>query len=202
MIARGTGYVKAPRSVAYPRLAAHLKYVVHRSLSEHETRESRFIFGKEANSVSWRAALADVMGHTSSAVSFHKIVLSPAENEPVADWREWTRAVMDDLEQEQGKDLHWYAVLHQNTEHQHVHVVLAGGGEHLSTGRPATIKMLPQDYALLRESGRAHSEYDWAERLQAMMQELDRTDLTHPFDDTLDPLGEAFSHEDLAEYEH
>ena len=35
---------------------------------------------------------------------------------------------MADLEDEQGKEMHWYAVHHSNTEHEHVHVVVAGAG--------------------------------------------------------------------------
>lgn len=201
MIARGTGYVKASRASAYTRLAAHLKYIEHRSRSEGETRESRRIFGKEADHASRRVALADVMAHTSSAVSFHKIVLSPGENEPVQDWHAWTREVMADLEEHQGRELHWYAVQHNNTNHPHIHVVLAGGGEHLVTGRPATVKMVPHDYALLRESGRTHSEHDWYERVQEMVQELDRTDPTHPVDTTLDRPGESLNHEEWDQYE-
>ncbi len=89
-----------------------------------------------------RDAVDDVMEHTSSSVSYHKIVLSPGEDEPVQDWQEWTREVMVDLEEQQGKDLHWYAVHHSNTEHEHVHVVLAGAAYLLFAAYPFVLPLL------------------------------------------------------------
>ena len=68
------------------------------------------IFSKDQDVVKRRDAVHDVMGHTSTSVHFHKIVLSPGQDEPVSNWREWTRQVMHDLEAAQGKQLHWYAV--------------------------------------------------------------------------------------------
>src|SRR5947209_20624 len=121
-------------------------------------------------------AVNDVMEHTSHSVSYHKIVLSPSDDEPVQDWREWTREVMADLEDEQGKELHWYAVHHSNTEHEHVHVIVAGAGEDRETGQQVAVKLYPEDYQRLRESGHEHSEYEFYYHLETALEELERQD--------------------------
>ncbi len=142
--------------------------------------KGRYVKGGAANSASAavdrRDAVNDVMDHTSRSVSYHKIVLSPSDDEPIQDWREWTRDVMADLEAEQGKELHWYAVHHTNTEHEHVHVVIAGAGEDFEIGQEEAVKLYPQDYQLLRESGHEHSDHDFYHQLDDLLKELDRQD--------------------------
>src|SRR6266536_5956493 len=178
MIARGR-YIRggtANHASATSHLNAHLEYLEHRSRDEQESREDRSLFSKDDDQVDRRDAVDDVMAHTSSSVSYHKIVLSPREDEPVQDWREWTREVMADLEEQQGKDLHWYAVHHSNTEHEHVHVVVAGAGEDRETGREEAVKLYPEDYAHVRESGHEHSEYEFHYHIQAMLEEYEKQD--------------------------
>jgi hypothetical protein len=168
MIAKGSGFVKGQKAVARGRLSAHLKYIEFRSREGNEHREDRYIFSKEQDHVSRREALNGTMEHTSRSVSFHKIVLSPGANEPVRDWQEWTRNVMGDLEERQGKELHWYAVHHENTEHPHVHVVLAGAGDNRETGKEEAVKLYPADFQALRAAGMEHSEHDWYQRIGEM----------------------------------
>lgn len=176
MIARGTGYVRGNRKAAGTRLAGHFKYIEHRPLGEMEIRTSRSIFNKEEDRVSRKEAVDDVMDHTSSAVNFHKLMLSPGQDEPIEDWKTWTREVMRDLEQHVGKDLHWYAVEHQNTDHPHVHVVVAGAGENHHTGKVEPVKLYSRDYEFLRESGREHSGYDFYRELGQINRDLDVQD--------------------------
>ena len=178
MIAKGR-YVKggaANSASAGGHLNSHLKYLEHRSHDDHESRDDRSIFSKEDDTVERRDAVNDVMEHTSHSVSYHKIVLAPSDDEPVQDWREWTREVMADLEDEQGKELHWYAVHHSNTEHEHVHVVVAGAGEDRETGQEVAVKLYPEDYQRLRESGHEHSEYEFYYHLETAFEELERQD--------------------------
>src|SRR5712691_5993453 len=178
MIAKGR-YMRggtANRTAAASHLNAHLKYLEHRSRDEQESREDRSIFSKDDDHVNRRDALDDVLEHTSYSVSYHKIVLSPAEDEPVQDWREWTREVMVDLEESQGMELHWYGVHHSNTDHDHVHVVIAGAGEDFETGREETVKLYPQDYQQIRESGHEHSDHDFFCRLEDLVKELNKQD--------------------------
>ncbi len=178
MIAKGR-YVKggtANRASTASHLGAHLKYLEHRSRDELESREDRSIFSKQEDHVDRRDAVDDVMEHTSHRVSYHKIVLSPGDDEPVQDWREWTREVMADLEEEQGIDMHWYAVHHSNTVHEHVHVVIAGAGENWETGHEEAVKLYREDYQVLRESGHDHSDHDFYHQLDTLLKELDRQD--------------------------
>lgn len=120
MIAKGSGYSRGNRESGGARPVAHGKYIEQRSRIENESRDDRRIFSKDEDVVSRRDAVNDVMDHTSTSVNYHKVVLSSGEDEPVQDWREWTREVMADLEEAQGKELHWYAVKHDNTENPHV----------------------------------------------------------------------------------
>ncbi len=178
MIAKGR-YVKGGANnstSAGGHLNSHLKYLEHRSRDDHESREDRSIFSKEDDTVERRDAVNDVMEHTSHSISYHKIVLAPGDDEPVQDWREWTREVMADLEDEQGKELHWYAVHHSNTEHEHVHVVVAGAGEDREIGQEVAVKLYPEDYQRLRESGHEHSEYEFYYHLETALEELERQD--------------------------
>jgi hypothetical protein len=193
VIAKGK-FVKGNLSEKRSKLNRHLKYIEHR-LDEHikymehrqgrERRQERYLFGKDSDHLTRKEALDDIMQHATSRVAYHKIVLSPSKEEPVKDWRAWTRAVMHDLEQYQGKSLHWYAVIHKNTSHPHVHLVLAGVGE-LQDGRKAAVYMNTKgqshkgkdDYGLLRTSGREHSEYAFYQSLQQTIQEWNDNDTT------------------------
>src|SRR6266487_1510452 len=178
MIAKGK-YIRggaAQQPWATSHLKAHLKYLEHRQRDESERREDRGIFSKDRDQVERQEATEDVMEHTSSRVSYHKIVLSPGEDEPILNWRDWTREVMADLEQAQGKELHWYAVQHSNTEHEHVHLVVAGAGENLETGREEAVTLSARDYQQVRESGHEHSEHDFYHRMEEEVQELTRQD--------------------------
>jgi type IV secretory pathway VirD2 relaxase len=177
MIAKGSGYVKGNKQAAQSRLGAHFGYIEHRAMNrELETRDDRRIFSKDEDVVSRKNAVEDVMDHTSGSVNYHKIVLSPGEDEPINDWREWTRDVMSDLEERQGKDLHWYAVKHDNTDNPHVHVVLAGAGENRESGKSEPVRMYAPDYQSMRESGREHSERGWHDRIESLVKEYDRHD--------------------------
>lgn len=171
MIARGTGFVKGHPQAAKARLAAHLKYLEHRARTEQETRDDRRIFSKDENIVNRESAMRDVMEHTSASVRYHKMVLSPDHHEPVRDWHEWTRGVMSDLEQKQGRELHWYAVRHGNTDNPHVHVVLAGAGENKVSGKLEPVKMYQRDYELLRQSGMDRSDRDWYRQIEERLRE-------------------------------
>lgn len=176
MIAKGTGFVKGNPVAAQSRLVAHLKYVEYRNKTENESRDDRRIFSKDQDVVSREAAGSDVMNHAHSQVAYHKIVLSPGQDEHIADWREWTRSVMDDLEKKQGRELHWYAVKHDNTDNPHVHVVLAGAGNNQISGKLEAVKMYQKDYELLRQSGTDRSDRDWYRQIEERVKEEDRRD--------------------------
>lgn len=177
MIARGKYVRGGDRKAASSHLNAHFKYIEHRPRDlARELREDRRLFSKDRDAVDRKEAVDDVMEHTSARVSYHKIVLSPAEDEPILNWRQWTRDVMADLEEGQGKELQWYAVHHENTDHPHVHVVVAGAGYDRVTEEKEPVRLSRQDYEQLRESGHYHSEYAWEHRLEELFQDLERQD--------------------------
>ena len=176
MIAKGTGFVKGDPQASKARLVAHFKYIEHRRREENEQRSERLIFSKDQDQVDRKDAVSDVMNHAHSQVAYHKMVLSPGEDEHIADWREWTRGVMDDLAKKQGRELHWYAGKHNNTDHPHVHVVLAGAGENQKTGKLEAVKMYQKDYELLRQSGTDRSDRDWYRQIEEHIKEEEQQD--------------------------
>lgn len=167
------------RKAATSRLSAHLKYNEYRTYGPDETRADRSLFDAEQEQIQRRDAVTDIMEHGSSSVRYHKIVLSPADYEHVEDFRAWTREIMADLEERKGIYLHWYAVQHHNTDHPHVHVVLAGAGEDAQTGERKTVRMTyDQDYAFMRQSGREHSNFEFYHQIEQTLQEMDHADDT------------------------
>lgn len=54
----------------------------------------------------------------------HELIMSPGLNG--VDQQEYTRELMERLEKTKGQELQWYAVEHKNTDHHHIHVLIAG----------------------------------------------------------------------------
>ncbi len=128
-----------------------LRYMQTRPLDNGERPEDRHFFGPERDGGSWREARAEILDHATEQVAFHRLILSPGPDQPVADMREWTRMVLDDLADTLGQQLHWVAVIHRNTDHPHAHVLLAGGGERAGELRP--VLLYKAQYAAVRASG-------------------------------------------------
>jgi len=156
------------------KLSGHFKYIEHRPKDEQgqEKREDRHIFNGESDHINRKDAVNDVMEHTHGRVAYHVMVLSPDPNEPVSDLREWTRDVMRDFAEQQGKDVHWYAVQHHNTiEHPHVHVVIAGGAEVEGQEKLAAVTIYNQELDQLHESAFRHSDHELHQQLNEMHQQ-------------------------------
>ncbi len=128
-----------------------LRYMQTRPLDNGERPEDRHFFGPERDGGSWREARAEILDHATEQVAFHRLILSPGPDQPVADMREWTRMMLDDLADTLGQQLHWVAVIHRNTDHPHAHVLLAGGGERAGELRP--VLLYKAQYAAVRASG-------------------------------------------------
>ncbi len=139
-----------------------------RPLGEDERLEDRRYFGAVGEGGSWQDARAVIMDHATDRVAFHRIIMSPGPGQEVADVREWTRMVMDDLSDRLGQELHWVAVVHRNTDHVHTHVLLAGGGERIADpgGGLQPVILRRDHYERLRVAG-DHS----AEHLREVSQE-------------------------------
>jgi type IV secretory pathway VirD2 relaxase len=169
------------------KLTRHFKYLEHRPKDERdeqretdqrETREDRYIFNQESDHVPRREAVSDVMEHTSNRVAYHHLILSPDPKEPVTDMKAWTRDIMSDFERQQGKELHWYAVQHSNTDHPHVHVVLAGAGEVEGQEKYAPVTIFNKELDELHRSALEHSDHALYQQLDQMhlydLHELDQ----------------------------
>jgi len=128
-----------------------LHYMQTRPLDNGERPEDRHFFGPERDGGSWCEARMEILDHATEQVAFHRLILSPGPDQPVADMREWTRMVLDDLADTLGQQLHWVAVIHCNTDHPHAHVLLAGGGERAGVLRP--VLLYKAQYAAVRASG-------------------------------------------------
>jgi type IV secretory pathway VirD2 relaxase len=187
---RGAGKAGRSTKAVGKKLSGHFKYLEHRprDMLILETRSDRSIFNAERDQVSRRKAVDDIMEHRSARVDYHHLVLSPDPEEPVTDLRQWTREIMHDFAEQQGKEIHWYAVQHYNTaDHPHVHVVIAGAGEVKGQEeRQEPVTIFKEDLERLHTSAFEHSDHE----LHRLMQELHEHDMAE-----LEPLrdhdGEA-----------
>ena len=81
---------------------------------------------------------------------------------------------MGRLEDEQGLTLHWAAVEHRHSDHPHVHIVLAGGGDRPALGgeERAEVRLSTADYARMKADAldycleEAHERDRWARALE------------------------------------
>lgn len=154
-VKKGQKANRAPKAVA-SKLSGHFKYLEHRP-----GEQDRAIFDAERDQVTRREAINDVMEHRSNRVDYHLLILSPDPEEPVSDLRQWTRDIMEDYAQQQGKDVHWYAVEHHNTvEHPHVHVVIAGGATAPDQEKLQPVVIFEDERDLLHRSALEHSDHD------------------------------------------
>ncbi len=166
------------RKKASSSLGSHFKYIQYRERDPLlESKEDRRVFNKEYDHVDRRAAHDQVMqGAPAGDIYYHRMILSPAADEPVDDLRHWTRQIMADLEERRGQDLECYAAQHRNTDDPHVHVVVRGTGTNRETGREEPVHLTREDFKAMRESGREHSEYEHYHLVQEKLRELDERD--------------------------
>lgn len=167
------------RQKAQSALSSHAKYLQYRERDpQRETKADRQFFNDEHDSLDRRWVVKDVMNEQEQAgdIYYHRIILSPSQEEPVSDWREWTRELMRDLEDRRNQDLNWYAVHHANTDDPHVHVILQGSGVDRETGHTEPVALTAEDFRSMRESGREHSDYEHQHFLAEKWRELDERD--------------------------
>jgi type IV secretory pathway VirD2 relaxase len=122
-------------SVSYTRnktrgqWAAHGRYIVRESATVLR-RDGTAAFGSLPDATNLPQALA--AWQRSGDERVFKVILSPEFGERL-DLEGLTREVMKAVEDDVGRRLEWAAVVHRNTEHPHVHIVVRGvaGGEPL-----------------------------------------------------------------------
>jgi len=114
-------YLKGSKGPGKAR--AHINYIQYRE-GEDRGKGPREFFNGERDDILGREVKERLLEQERNGVTMHKIILSPGV--PGADVQDYTREMMERLEQEKGQRLDWYAVEHQNTEHPHAHVVIMG----------------------------------------------------------------------------
>lgn len=120
---------------------AHIRYIAHRPGACE-----RGFFSATKEVVTRRDVYRALEEQNSKGVAIHKVMLSPGTNS--CDMREYTREVMNKLSSKLGLDLVWYGVIHRNTEHWHVHVVVMGKDRN---GR--AVRIDKKSYPTMRECG-------------------------------------------------
>jgi hypothetical protein len=133
---------------------AHLRYVQHRpgrDVDELQHKQRQF-FDAERNSVTQEQMKALINEQVDYGVVVHKLILSPGVAN--VDLVDYTRQLLSELGRAKGLDLVWGGIIHKNTDHEHVHVLMMGKDEQDKTVRLDA----RHDYKLLREVGDRYIE--------------------------------------------
>ncbi|WP_322481072.1 hypothetical protein [Thermogemmatispora sp.] len=163
---------------AVSALKSHLKYLQYRERHpERESKETRVFFDATRDNIDRRAVVKElIQKEQTGGIYYHRMMLSPAPDEPVNDWKVWTRAVLCDLSQRLGKTLSWYAMYHANTDNPHIHLVISGTAISYKTRSAVPVTFTPQDFKFLRARGREHSEYEQYRFLTATLRDIEKRD--------------------------
>lgn len=179
----GKQWFKFSRQDAGKRLSAHIKYIEHRARGENEERSDRHLFtatdapeednGQAGQRITRQQALEDIMSNAGKKVYFHQFFLSCADDEQSQDGRALVRETMREFERQRNMRLTWYAAEHNNTDHRHWHIVLAGSGEDRDTGERRDVVMSYKDYEFLREQAHELTDHEFEKQLDAHLHEDD-----------------------------
>lgn len=109
--------------VSISKALAHVKYIQHRPGPDKEPG-GREMFDERGEDISAKEMRQAIRELGDCRVVVHKLTLAPEINPQ--DKKAFTREVMSKLGQDMGRDLRWFGVEHNNTEHHHIHVVVLG----------------------------------------------------------------------------
>lgn len=128
------------------RARAHVNYIAHREGVDREQGGRKF-FDRDKDDIAVRE-VRDLVDDRADerGVTIHKLILSPGMQE--VELKEYTRELMEQLERERGLQLDWKAVIHDNTDHKHAHVVILGLDK-----EGHRVRFDRKDHKLLRELG-------------------------------------------------
>ncbi len=114
-------YVKTGKG-ARAAIREHVRYIQERERGEGE--KERTFFDRDSTGIERKGVYDETYRNQGRNVAMHTLILSPGDNK--VDLQEYTRESMEALEERLGYKLNWYAVTHENTDHYHSHVVIAG----------------------------------------------------------------------------
>ena len=109
--------------VSIGKALAHVKYIQQRPGPDKE-RGGRDLFNEQEDRLDAKEMKKAIKELGDSRVVVHKLTLAPEINPQ--DKKAFTREVMQKLGQDMGRDLRWFGVEHNNTDHHHIHVVVLG----------------------------------------------------------------------------
>ncbi len=109
--------------VSIGKALAHVKYIQHRPGPDKE-KGGRELFNEEKDRMDAKEMRQAIREAGGDRVVVHKLTLAPEINPQ--DKKAFTRDVMSKLGQDMGRDLRWFGVEHNNTDHHHIHVVVMG----------------------------------------------------------------------------
>lgn len=109
--------------VSIGKALAHVKYIQQRPGPDKE-RGGRDLFNEQEDRLDAKEMKKAIKELGDSRVVVHKLTLAPEINPQ--DKKAFTREVMSKLGQDMGRDLRWFGVEHNNTDHHHIHVVVLG----------------------------------------------------------------------------
>lgn len=114
-------YIKAGNG-SRPAIYNHLRYIQDRERGEGEPE--RKFFNREKDGIERKDVYEAMMAGRGGKAAMHTLILSPGDN--AIDLQDYTKESMRALEERLGHELDWYATTHENTDHSHAHVVVAG----------------------------------------------------------------------------
>ena len=141
---------KPPKLAAVGRALAHVKYIQHRP-GEDRQDGGRDMFDDQDDNLDGKDLRKAIRENRDSKVVVHKITLAPEINPE--DKKAFTREVMKKLGRDKGLDLHWVGVEHDNTDHNHIHVVVMGKDK---TGKD--VRFDKKDYDRIKDYGDRYLE--------------------------------------------
>jgi hypothetical protein len=141
-------YVKGKRGQA--RICAHVDYLQNRPGHDREDGPRKF-FNSDRDGIEGGDVKRELKEQGYAKVVAHKLILSPGVDGVDVD--AYTRKVMQDFQNEKGQDCKWWSVRHENTDHDHAHVLIAGLDV---LGHDVSFKK--DDYAKIRELGDLYLE--------------------------------------------
>lgn len=100
----------------------HLRYIQERERGEHEPE--RKFFDRDREGIERGEVFQKMLENRGDRTAMHTLILSPGDNN--VDIQDYTRESMEALEERMGHKLDWYATIHENTDHYHAHVAIAG----------------------------------------------------------------------------
>lgn len=116
-----TKYIKAGAN-AGGSIARFTKYVIDREYGPNE--EKRYFFDREGRDYDKADVIMRMKEQQGEDRAMYTFTIAPSGND--LDQTEFTRKFMERFEEHLGVQVDWIAITHKNTEHHHIHLLMAG----------------------------------------------------------------------------